>query len=176
MDAITRGTLDGLGLLLNIIALLVVLVALVTLAISCWKRCLHSTAGPITLQRMLARCSRLAWLVGVRGAKRRGGRAARNQDRPQRIHRLSRPRASAGGAVAAQPPHHDVRVVRFANFAARHTDRRLATMAPERRDEIVALGSNDRRGTLATCMTALSSHAVDGLALFAKAKSKICRR
>jgi len=53
MDAVTRGALDGLSLLLNIVALLVVLVALVALA-NLGLGLLPDAAGaPLTLQRML---------------------------------------------------------------------------------------------------------------------------
>ena len=66
MDAITKGTLDGLALLLNIVALLVVLVALVTLA-NLMLEALPAIGGaPITLQRALGvLLAPLAWLIGV---------------------------------------------------------------------------------------------------------------
>ena len=66
MDAVTRGTLDGLALLLNIVALLIVLVALVTLA-NLMLGALPEVAGkPVTLQRMLGFVmAPLVWLAGV---------------------------------------------------------------------------------------------------------------
>ncbi len=58
MDALTRGTLDGAQLLVNIIAMLVVFVALVTL--------LNLIISPYTLQGMLGwALAPLAWLAGV---------------------------------------------------------------------------------------------------------------
>ena len=53
MDAIVKGTAVGLELLLNIIAMLIVLVALVHLA-NAVLGLLPEVGGPITLQRLLA--------------------------------------------------------------------------------------------------------------------------
>jgi CNT family concentrative nucleoside transporter len=66
MDAITRGTLQGVELLLNIIAMLVVLVALVTL-VNLMLGLLPDVFGkPITLQRgMAAIMAPFCWLMGV---------------------------------------------------------------------------------------------------------------
>ena len=65
MDAITRGTSEGLQLLLNIVALLVVLVALVALANGLLGLLPHE--GPAwSLQRILGwLMAPLAWLAGV---------------------------------------------------------------------------------------------------------------
>lgn len=65
MDAVTRGTLEGLQLLLNIVAMLVVLVALVALANAILALLPHGGA-PWSLQRILgALMAPLAWLAGV---------------------------------------------------------------------------------------------------------------
>lgn len=66
MDAITRGTLEGVELLLNMIAMLVVLVALVTL-VNLALGFLPDVAGkPITLQRLMAvLMAPFCWLMGV---------------------------------------------------------------------------------------------------------------
>jgi CNT family concentrative nucleoside transporter len=66
MDAITRGTLDGLQLFLNIIAMLLVLVALVALA-NILLGLLPDIAGiPLTLERILGWVfAPLAWCMGV---------------------------------------------------------------------------------------------------------------
>jgi CNT family concentrative nucleoside transporter len=53
MDAITRGTVDGLALLLNIIAMLIVLIALVTLANFALGWLPEISGRAITLQRVL---------------------------------------------------------------------------------------------------------------------------
>src|SRR5262245_2085724 len=53
MDALTRGTLDGVQLLINIVAMLLVLVALVSLANQILSLLPGVAGGPITLQRIL---------------------------------------------------------------------------------------------------------------------------
>jgi CNT family concentrative nucleoside transporter len=69
MDAITRGTSEGLQLLLNIVALLVVLVALVALANGVLGLLPHEGAA-WSLQRILGWCmAPLAWLAGVSWAE-----------------------------------------------------------------------------------------------------------
>jgi CNT family concentrative nucleoside transporter len=72
MDAIVRGTADGLGFLLNIAALLIVLVSLVTL-VNLALALLPSIGGAsVTLQRIFGYVmAPLVWLAGVRGARRR---------------------------------------------------------------------------------------------------------
>ncbi len=66
MDAITRGTLDGLQLFLNIIAMLIVLVALVALA-NILLGLLPSVAdAPLTLERILGWVfAPLVWCMGI---------------------------------------------------------------------------------------------------------------
>ena len=84
MDALTRGTLDGAQLLLNIVAMLVVFVALVALV--------NLVIAPLpspTLQALLGWVlAPLAWLAGAPwGEARDARRAARHQDGPQRAGR-----------------------------------------------------------------------------------------
>jgi CNT family concentrative nucleoside transporter len=64
--ALTRGTFEGLQLLLNIVAMLVVFVALVALA-NAILGALPAVAGaPLTLERMLGWLfAPLAWLIGI---------------------------------------------------------------------------------------------------------------
>ncbi|MGH6814087.1 MAG: NupC/NupG family nucleoside CNT transporter [Hyphomicrobiaceae bacterium] len=66
MDAIVQGTLDGLKLLANVAAMLVVMIALVALA----NGLLAVAAGPfgasLTLQMLLGwLCAPFAWLIGI---------------------------------------------------------------------------------------------------------------
>lgn len=66
MDAITNGTARGLVLLLNIIAMLVVLVALVHLANLLLQLFPEVAGAPLTLQRLLGWLfAPLAWLAGI---------------------------------------------------------------------------------------------------------------
>lgn len=65
MDAITRGTTEGLQLLLNIVAMMIVLVALVALANSLLAL-VPFGGSPLSLQRALGLLmAPLAWLAGV---------------------------------------------------------------------------------------------------------------
>jgi len=69
MEAITRGTTEGLALVLNIVGMLIVLVALVALANSLIALIPHD-GQPRSLQRMLGiMMSPLAWLAGVSWAE-----------------------------------------------------------------------------------------------------------
>ena len=66
MEAIVKGTADGLSLLLNIIAMLVVLVALVALANAIIGVLPPLDGAPVTLQRIFGYAlSPLAWLIGI---------------------------------------------------------------------------------------------------------------
>src|SRR6202012_5104966 len=65
MDAIVKGTTAGLELLLNIVAMLIVLVALVHLA-NAILSLLPEIGGPITLQRLLGYAmAPVCWLMGL---------------------------------------------------------------------------------------------------------------
>jgi len=149
MDALTRGTLDGAQLLLNIVAMLVVFVALVTLA--------NLAIAPYTLQGMLGwLLAPLAWLAGVPWAEAQAGGALLGTKTVlnelvaylelARMDALSeRSRLLLTYALCG-----------FANFGSLGIMiGGLGTMCAERRGEIVALGAKSLvSGTLATCLTA----------------------
>jgi CNT family concentrative nucleoside transporter len=66
MDAVARGTEDGLKIYLQILALLIVMLALVSLADQVMALLPHAGAAPLTLERMLGWLfSPLVWLYGV---------------------------------------------------------------------------------------------------------------
>src|SRR3974390_616085 len=66
MDAIVKGTVAGLELLLNIVAMLIVLVALVYLANAVLRLLPDVGGGPIPLQRMLGYVmAPVCWLMGL---------------------------------------------------------------------------------------------------------------
>ena len=66
MDAITNGTTDGLALLLNIVAMLLVLVALVHLANAILSVIPNIAGAPVTLQRVLGVImAPVCWLMGI---------------------------------------------------------------------------------------------------------------
>jgi CNT family concentrative nucleoside transporter len=149
MDALTRGTLEGAQLLLNIVAMLIVFVALVALA--------NLLIAPYSLQGLLGwLLAPLAWLAGIdwRDAHAAGALLgtktvinelvayidlANNQELSERS-RLLLTYALCG----------------FANFGSLGIMiGGLGTMCPERRAEVVHLGLKSiAAGTLATCLTA----------------------
>jgi CNT family concentrative nucleoside transporter len=149
MDALTRGTLEGAQLLVNIVAMLLVFVALVTLV--------NLIISPYSLQGILGWVlAPLAWLAGVPWAEAQAGGSllgtktvlnelvayielAKNTDLSERS-RLLLTYALCG----------------FANFGSLGIMiGGMGTLCPERRAEIVALGMKSIvAGTLATCLVA----------------------
>jgi concentrative nucleoside transporter, CNT family len=149
MDALTRGTLEGAQLLLNIVAMLVVFVALVALV--------NFVISPYTLQGLLGVVlAPLAWLCGIPWSEAQAGGA------------LLGTKTVINELVAyldlSRMPGFSERsrllmtyaLCGFANFGSLGIMiGGLGTMCPERRAEIVSLGIKSIvAGTLATCLTA----------------------
>ena len=106
MDAVTRGTSDGLNIYLNILAILIVAIALVAL-VNGIIGFLEVGGAPLTMERLAGWVfAPIAWLMGVPWTEARPWVAARHQDRAQRVHRLP---AAAGlcrrNIVRAQQAH-----------------------------------------------------------------------
>ena len=151
MDALTRGTLEGAQLLLNIVAMLVVFVALVALV--------NLIIAPYTLQGALGwLLAPLAWLAGIPWHEARtagallGTKTVINElvaylDLSQMSQLSERTRVLMTYALCG-----------FANLGSLGIMiGGLGTMAPERRPEIVDLGIKSIiAGTLATCLTSAS--------------------
>jgi CNT family concentrative nucleoside transporter len=149
MDALTRGTLDGAQLLLNIVAMLVVFVALVALV--------NLIIAPYTLQGALGwALAPLAWLAGIPWSEARaagsllGTKTVINElvaylDLAAMKDLSERSRLLLTYALCG-----------FANFGSLGIMiGGLGTMSPERRGEVVDLGIKSIvAGTLATCLTA----------------------
>jgi concentrative nucleoside transporter, CNT family len=158
MDAITRGTAEGLSLLLNIVAMLIVLVALVSLVNLALGLLPAVAGGAVTLQRLLGwLLAPLTWLLGIpwREAATAGSLLGTKTVLNELLAYLD---------LAALPPgalsEHSRLIMTyalcgFANFGSLGIMLGgLGTMVPERRGEIVALGLKSIvAGTLATCMT-----------------------
>ncbi len=158
MDAVTRGTLDGLNLLLNIVALLVVLVALVTLVNIMFEALPPVWGKPVTLQRMLgAALAPLAWSIGVpwSEAPAAGALLGTKTVLNEFIAYLDLAHLPEGELSLRSRMIMTYALCGFANFGSLGIlIGGMATMAPQRRDEIVALGLKSIvAGTLATCMT-----------------------
>ena len=158
MDAITRGTADGLALLLNIVALLIVLIALVTL-VNLALAALPAVGGaPLTLQRLLGvMLAPLAWLIGVPWgeAPAAGSLLGTKTVLNELIAYLDLARLPDDALSPRSRLLMTYALCGFANFGSLGIlIGGLATMAPERRAEIVALGLKSIvAGTLATCLT-----------------------
>jgi CNT family concentrative nucleoside transporter len=157
MDAIVRGTAAGLELLFNICAMLIVLVALVHLA-NAIIGVLPSVGGaPITLQRLLGYVmAPVCWLMGIpwKEAVTAGGLMGMKTILNEFIAYVE---LSKLPADALDPRSRLIMLYAmcgFANFGSLGIMiGGLATMAPERRGDIVSLGLKSIvSGTLATCL------------------------
>jgi CNT family concentrative nucleoside transporter len=158
MDAIAKGTGDGIGYLISIIAMLIVMISLVTL-VNMALGLLPGIAGePITLQRLFAYAYRpVMWLIGVptddvaAAAQLMGTKTVLNEfvayvdfaklpgDRLSEHTRMIMTYALCG----------------FANFGSLGIlIGGMGAMVPERRAEIVNLGLRSiLSGSLAGCMS-----------------------
>jgi concentrative nucleoside transporter, CNT family len=158
MDAIAKGTVDGIGLLANIVAMLVVVIALVSL-VNMGLGALPRWGGEaVTLQRLFAYAFRpVMWLIGVPtpeiavAARLMGTKTVLNE-------------FVAYVDLAHQPPAalsaHSRLILTyamcgFANFGSLGIMiGGLGAMVPERKSEVVALGLRSvLSGTIATCMS-----------------------
>lgn len=159
MDAVTRGTVDGLQLLLNIVALLVVLVALVTLA-NLGLAALPAAGGaPLSLERMLGwLMAPLVWLAGLPWAEAQAAGALMGVKTVlnEFVAYLQLARLPADALSPRSRVIMTYALCGFANFGSLGIMLGgLTVMVPARRDDIVALGLKSIvSGTLATLVTA----------------------
>jgi concentrative nucleoside transporter, CNT family len=157
MDAIVKGTTAGLELLLNIIAMLIVLVALVHLANAILGLLPDAGGQAISLQRMLGYAmAPVCWLMGlpwpqaITGGALMGVKTVLNE-------LIAYVDLSKLGPDALDPRSRLIMLYAmcgFANFGSLGIMiGGLGTMAPERRDEINSLGLKSIvSGTLTTCL------------------------
>jgi CNT family concentrative nucleoside transporter len=157
MDAIVKGTLTGLELLLTIVAMLIVLVALVHLANALLGLLPDIAGAPITLQRVLGLImAPVCWLMGIPWAQ--AGTAGSLMGIKTILNEfIAYVELSKLAPDALDPRSRLIMLYAlcgFANFGSLGIlIGGLATMAPERRDEVVALGLKSIvSGTLATCL------------------------
>ena len=155
MDAITRGTVDGLALLLNIIAMLIVLIALVTLANFALGLLPEVGGKAVTLQRVLGTAmAPLVWLIGIpwEEASHAGALMGSKTIVNEFIAYREMAQLPAGALSERSRVIMTYALCGFANFGSLGIMiGGLATMAPARRDEIVSLGLRSIvSGTLAT--------------------------
>ena len=158
MDAIVKGTSDGLILLLNIIAMLIVMVALVQLVNVLIGFLPHIGGQPLTLQRLLGLVmSPVVWLFGIPWpqAQTAGSLMGTKTILNELLAFLDMARLPAGALDPRSRLIMAYALTSFANFGSLGIlIGGLGSLAPERRDEVVSLGMNAiLAGTLATCMT-----------------------
>jgi concentrative nucleoside transporter, CNT family len=156
MDAIVKGTTSGLELLLNIVAMLIVLVALVHLA-NAILGLLPDVGGAITLQRMLGYAmAPVCWLMGlpwsqaVPAGSLMGTKTVLNE----LIAYVDFSKLPTGTLDPRSRLIMLYAMCGFANFGSLGIMvGGLGTMAPERRAEINSLGLKSIvSGTLTTCL------------------------
>jgi CNT family concentrative nucleoside transporter len=158
VDALTQGTLQGIQLLLNIIGMLIVLVALVTL-LNLALGLLPEVAGePVSLQRLLGfAMAPVCWLMGVpwQEAGAAGALMGTKTILNELIAYIDMSRLPAGTLSPRTLLIMTYALCGFANPGSLGIMiGGLSTMAPGRRNEIVELGLRSMvSGTLATCMT-----------------------
>jgi CNT family concentrative nucleoside transporter len=158
MDAVVKGTMDGLHLLLNIIAMLVVMVALVFLS-NLIVGLLPDVGGkPLTLQRILGFVmAPVVWLFGIPWpqAQTAGYLMGTKTILNELLAFLELAKLPAEALDPRSRIIMTYALSSFANFGSLGILLGgLGSLAPERRDEIVGLGMKALlAGTLATCMT-----------------------
>ncbi len=158
MDAVTKGTLQGVKLLLNILAMLVVLVALVHLVNLILELLPNTQNQPVTLQRIMGLImAPVVWLMGVpwSEATTAGALMGTKTILNEFIAYLDMSRLAQGSLSSRSLLILTYAMCGFANPGSLGIMiGGMGTMAPERRDEIVALGFRSIiAGTLATSMT-----------------------
>ncbi len=159
MDAVTRGTVEGVQLLVQVVALLIVLVALVHLANAILGLAPAIGGELLTLQRMLGWVfSPLAWMAGVPWSEARAGGALLGTKTilNEFIAYLDLAKLPAEAMAPRSRLLMTYALCGFANFGSLGIlIGGMGAMVPERRGEIVSLGMKSIvAGTLATCLTA----------------------
>ena len=158
MDAITKGTIQGVQLLINIIAMLIVLVALVHL-LNLMLGILPDIGGhPVSLQRILGLImAPVVWLMGVpwKEAPIAGALMGTKTVLNEFLAYLDMSRLPQGTLNPKSLMIMTYAMCGFANPGSLGIMiGGMGTMAPGKRDEIVSLGLRSIiAGTLATCMT-----------------------
>jgi CNT family concentrative nucleoside transporter len=159
MDAIATGTGDGVRLVVNIAAMLIVLVALVALANGALALLPNVAEAPLTLQRMLGvPMQPIVWMLGIPWAETSvagqllGTKIALNE----MIAYLDLAKLPEGALSARSQLIMTYVLCGFANFGSLGiVIGGLGAMAPARRPEIIALGLRSVLiGAMATCMSA----------------------
>ena len=158
MDAVAKGTRDGIVFLINIIAMLVVMIALVSLVNSLLGLLPDVGGEALSLQRLFAYAFRpVMWLIGIpdgeiaTAATLMGTKTVLNEF----VAYIDFAKLPDGALSPASRLIMTYAMCGFANFGSLGIlIGGMGAMVPERRPEIVALGLRSiLSGTLATCMS-----------------------
>jgi len=158
MDAVTKGTIQGVQLLINIIAMLIVLVALVHFVNLMLGLFPDFGGRPVSLQRVLGLVmAPVVWFMGIPWAEAftAGALMGTKTILNEFLAYLDLSRLAPG---ALNPKSMLIMTYAMCGFANPGSlgimIGGMGTMAPEKQDEIVSLGFRSIiAGTLATCMT-----------------------
>ncbi|MES9945836.1 MAG: nucleoside transporter C-terminal domain-containing protein [Candidatus Thiodiazotropha sp.] len=158
MEAITHGTIEGLKLLANIIAMLIVLVALVSLLNLILGLLPNFVGEPLSLQRLLGwLMAPMAWLMGIpwSEAVTAGSLLGTKTVLNELLAYLDLTNLPEGSLSERSRLILTYALCGFANFGSLGIMLGgLGSMVPERRSEIVSLGMKSIvAGTLATLLT-----------------------
>ncbi len=158
MDAITYGTIEGGKLLAQIIAMLIVLVALVNLVNQILGLLPDLSGEPVTLQKLLGYfMAPVAWLMGIpwKEAVAAGSLLGIKTVLNEFLAYIALAKMTAADLSANSQMIMTYALCGFANFGSLGIMiGGMSAMAPERRSEIVKLGLKSIiSGTIATCMT-----------------------
>jgi concentrative nucleoside transporter, CNT family len=158
--AVTRGTLEGLQLLLNIIAMLLVFVALVALANTALGLLPPVAGEPLSLERLFGWLfAPLAWLIGIPAHEAivAGNLLGKKTVLNEFIAYLEMARLPAGQLSPRSTLLLTYALCGFANFGSLGImlGGLDALLPPQRRAELAALGMKSvLAGLLSTCVTA----------------------
>jgi concentrative nucleoside transporter, CNT family len=158
IDAITKGTESGVMLLLNITAMLIVLVAMVSLCNAVLGLLPAVGGDPLTLQRILGYVvAPVAWLIGIPWAEAvtAGGLLGTKVVLNEFIAYVDLANLPAGALGDRSRLIMSYALCGFANFGSLGIMiGGLGTMVPERRADITEMGMKSiMAGVMATCLT-----------------------
>ena len=157
MDAITRGTADGLRLAVNVGAMLIVLISLVAL-VNYGLSAIEVGGAGLTLERILGWAfAPVAWLLGVSWseAQTAGGLLGAKLVLNELVAYLQLAALDADALTGHSRLVLTYALCGFTNFGSLGILLGgLSTLAPERREDILNLGSKSLiSGTLVSCLT-----------------------
>ncbi len=158
IDAITRGTMDGLQLLLGIIAMILVLVALVNLTNQILGLLPHIAGHPITLERIMGLfLAPFTWIMGIPWAEAQtaGALMGTKTVLNEFLSYMQMAKLPADALSEKSRIIMTYAMCGFANFGSLGIMiGGLGAMVPERRQEIISLGLKSiLAGVITTSLT-----------------------